>query len=63
MKAHVVLGAMSMLVALTIGALCFAGEQPTIEGTYKLISRQLPDGTMAKTATDHGALDLYQESS
>jgi hypothetical protein len=48
MKAHVTLGAMAMLLALTIGALCFAGEQPAIEGTYKLISRQLPDGTMQK---------------
>ena len=48
MKAHVALGAMSMLVALTIGARCFAGEQPTIEGTYKLSSRKLPDGTMQK---------------
>ena len=56
MKAHMVLGAMSIVVVLTIGALCFAGEQPTpqapsaptIEGTYQLISRQLPDGTMLK---------------
>jgi hypothetical protein len=56
MKAHVVLGAMSMLVALTIGALCFAGEQPTIEGTYKLISRQLPDGTMQKPPQIMGLL-------
>ena len=56
MKAHVVLGAMSMLVALMIGALCFAGEQPTIEGTYKLISRQLPDGTMQKPPQIMGLL-------
>jgi len=45
MKAHAAIGAMSMLLALTIGALCLAGEQPTIEGTYRLVSRQLPDGT------------------
>jgi hypothetical protein len=45
MKVHMVLGAMSMLVSLTIGTLGFPGEQPTIEGTYKLVSRQLPNGT------------------
>jgi hypothetical protein len=54
MKAYRVLGTMSMLLVLTIGAVSFAGEgltspassTPTIEGTYKLISRRLPDGTM-----------------
>jgi hypothetical protein len=56
MKAHVVLSAMSIVVVMTIGSLCFAGEQPTpqapsapsIAGTYQLISRQLPNGTMLK---------------
>jgi hypothetical protein len=56
MKAHRVLVAVTMLLVLTIGALSFAGEPPrapassapSIEGTYKLSSRQLPDGTMQK---------------
>jgi hypothetical protein len=69
MKAHVVLGAMSMVVVLTIGALCFAGEQPrpqassapTIEGTYKLSSRKLPDGTMQKPPDIMG-LQTYTKS-
>jgi hypothetical protein len=56
MKAHVALGAMSMLVALMIGARCFAGEQPTIEGTYKLSSRKLPDGTRQKPPEIMGLL-------
>jgi hypothetical protein len=54
MKAYRVLGTMSMLLVLTIGAVGFAGEgltspassTPTIEGTYKLISRRMPNGTM-----------------
>jgi hypothetical protein len=54
MNAHKILAAVTMLQIVTIGALSFAGEPlrpqaspvPTIEGTYKLISRQLPDGTM-----------------
>ena len=54
MKAYGGLSAMSMLLVLMIGAVSFAGESlpsqasstPTIEGTYKLISRRLPDGTM-----------------
>ena len=64
MKAHAVLGAMSMVVVLTIGALCFAGEQPTprassaptIEGTYTLSSRKLPDGTVLKSPDIMGLL-------
>ena len=56
MKVPVVLGAMSMVVVMTMGALCFAGEQPaprassapSIEATYRLVSRQFPDGTMLK---------------
>jgi hypothetical protein len=48
--------AVPMLLVLTLGALCFAGEQsrpqapsaPTIDGTYKLSSRKLPDGTVLK---------------
>jgi hypothetical protein len=45
--------AVPMLLVLTLGALSFAGEPPrpqassapSIEGTYTLTSRQLPDGT------------------
>jgi hypothetical protein len=54
MKVNIVLGAVSLFMVLMLGALSFAGEgsipqtssTPTIEGTYKLISRRLPDGTM-----------------
>ena len=54
MNAYRGLGPISMLLVLMIGAVGFAGESlpsqasstPTIEGTYKLISRKLPDGTM-----------------
>jgi hypothetical protein len=53
MNAYRSLGPISMLLVLTL-ALSFAGERvpskasstPTIEGTYKLVSRKLPDGTM-----------------
>jgi hypothetical protein len=45
-----------MLLVLTLGALSFAGIPPTpqassapsIEGTYRLISRQFPDGTVLR---------------
>jgi hypothetical protein len=45
-----------MLLVLLLGAVSFAGEPPTpqassapsIEGTYRLVSRQLPDGTTLK---------------
>jgi hypothetical protein len=64
MKAKLVLAAVSMLLILTIGAACFAGEQltprapsaPTIEGTYTLVSRQLPDGTMQSPPAIMGLL-------
>jgi len=64
MKANVVLGAMSTLLVLTIGPLSFAGEQsrpqassaPTIDGTYKLSSRKLPDGTVLKPPDIMGLL-------
>jgi hypothetical protein len=64
MKAHVMLRTMSTLVALTIGALGFAGEPPTprasaaptIEGTYQLVSRKLPDGTMQRPPEIMGLL-------
>jgi hypothetical protein len=47
-------GPISTLLVLMIGAVSFAGESvpsqasstPTIVGTYKLVSRTLPDGTM-----------------
>jgi hypothetical protein len=53
MHATIVRTAVPMLLVLTLGALSFAGEPPrpqassapSIEGTYTLISRQLPDGT------------------
>ena len=55
MHATMVRTTVPMLLVLTL-ALSFAGEPPTpqassapsIEGTYKLISRQLPDGTMLR---------------
>jgi hypothetical protein len=56
MHATMVRTAIPMLLVLTLGALSFAGEQLrppassalSIEGTYKLISRQTPDGTMLR---------------
>jgi hypothetical protein len=47
------LGSIAMLLVLMIGAVSFAGDSlpaqasstPTIEGTYTLVSRTLPDGT------------------
>jgi hypothetical protein len=64
MNAHVMPRAMSTLVALTIGVLCFAGEPPTprastaptIEGTYQLVSRKLPDGTIQRPPEIMGLL-------
>lgn len=64
MQGNVVLRTMVTLVVLTIGALCFAGEPPTsrassaptIEGTYKLISRKLPDGTVQRPPEIMGLL-------
>jgi hypothetical protein len=54
MKVHVVLAGVAMLLVLTLGALSFAGEPsrpqaspaPSTEGTYRLVSRLTPDGTM-----------------
>jgi hypothetical protein len=48
--------AVPVLLVLTLGVVSFAGEPPTpqassapsIAGTYRLISRQFPDGTMLK---------------
>jgi hypothetical protein len=48
--------AVPMLLVLTLCAVSFAGEPPnpqassapSIEGTYRLVSRQFPDGTMLK---------------
>ena len=56
MHATIVRTAVPMLLVLTLGALSFAGEPsrapassaPSIEGTYKLVSRQMPDGTMLR---------------
>jgi hypothetical protein len=64
MNAHRVLAAVTMLLVLTIGALSFAGEPPRapassaprIEGTYQLVSRQLPDGTMQRPPEIMGLL-------
>jgi hypothetical protein len=57
-----------MLLVLTL-ALSFAGEPPkpqassapSIEGTYKLLSRQLPDGTMLRPPEIMG-LSTYTKS-
>ena len=64
MHAHVMRTAVPMLLVLTLGALSFAGEPPrpqassapSIEGTYKLISRKLSDGTMQKPPDIMGLL-------
>jgi hypothetical protein len=56
MNAHKILAAVTMLLILTLGALGFAGEPPrapassapSIEGTYRLGSRLLPDGTVQR---------------
>jgi hypothetical protein len=55
---HAILGrtTVPMLLVLLLGAVSFAGEPPTpqassaptIEGTYRLVSRQFPDGRMLK---------------
>jgi hypothetical protein len=53
MHAALMRTAVLMFLVLTLGVLSFAGEPPkpqassapSIEGTYRLISRQLPDGT------------------
>jgi hypothetical protein len=55
---HVIMArtAVPMLLILALGALSFAGEPsrppassaPSIAGTYRLVSRQFPDGTMLK---------------
>jgi hypothetical protein len=64
MPARLVRTAVPMLLLLTLGALGFAGEPPrqpapsgpSIEGTYKLSSRQLPDGTVLKAPDIMGLL-------
>jgi hypothetical protein len=64
MQANRVLAAVSMLLVLTIAALCVAGEPPrpqassapTINGTYKLNSRKLPDGMVLKPPDIMGLL-------
>jgi hypothetical protein len=69
MQANRVLAAVSMLLVLTIAALCVAGEPPRpqapaapgIDGTYKLSSRKLPDGTVLKPLDIMGLL-TYTES-
>ena len=56
MHATLVRTAVPMLLVLTLGALSFAGEPskpqaspaPSIVGTYRLVSRQMPDGTMLR---------------
>jgi hypothetical protein len=58
-----------MLLVLMLGAVSFAGEPPTpqassapsIEGTYRLVSRQFPDGTMLKPPDVMG-LNTYTKS-
>jgi len=56
MHATLVRMAVPMLLVLTLSVLSFAGEPsrpqsssaPSIEGTYRLVSRQTPDGTMLR---------------
>ena len=56
MHAIIVRTTVPMLLVLMLGAISFAGEPPkpqassasSIEGTYRLVSRQFPDGTMLK---------------
>jgi hypothetical protein len=69
MHATLVRTAVPMLLVLTLGALSFAGEPPrpqapsapSIEGTYQLISRQTPDGTMLRPPAVMG-LNTYTKS-
>ena len=64
MHAIIVRTAVPMLLILTLGTLVFAGEPPrqqapsapSIEGTYKLSSRKLPDGTVLKPPDIMGLL-------
>jgi len=64
MRATLVRTAVPMLLVLMLGAPSFAGEPsrlqapsaPTIDGTYKLSSRQLPDGTVLKPPAIMGLL-------
>jgi hypothetical protein len=56
MHAIIVRTTVPMLLVLTFGVVSFAGEPPTpqassapsIEGTYRLVSRQFRDGTTLK---------------
>ena len=56
MKVHVGLIGIATLIVLTVAGLVFAGEPPrprvppvpSIEGTYQLVSRRTPDGTMLR---------------
>jgi hypothetical protein len=69
MKTRGFLGFVSMLLVLMIAALSLAGEQltmqassaPTIEGTYQLVSRQLPDGTMQRPPAIMGLLTYTKD--
>jgi hypothetical protein len=69
MRVTLVRTAVPMLLILTLGALGFAGEPPrpqapsapSIEGTYKLSSRKLPDGAVLKPPDIMGLL-TYTES-
>jgi hypothetical protein len=69
MHAIIVRTTVPMLLVLMLGALSFAGEPPrppassapNIEGTYRLISRQLPDGTRLSPPAIMG-LNTYTKS-
>jgi hypothetical protein len=69
MHATLVRTVIPMLLVLTLGALCCAGEPPrvpassapSIEGTYKLSSRKLADGTVLKPPDIMG-LQTYTKS-
>ena len=55
---HAMIGRIAglLLLVLMLGAVSFAGEPPTpqasstpsIAGTYRLVSRQMPDGTLLR---------------
>jgi hypothetical protein len=62
MKGKLFTGSIAVILIAVITALSFAGEESdnsevlNIEGTYQLISRKLPDGTMQKAPDVMGLL-------
>src|SRR5437899_8839540 len=58
MRAHLALGPLSLI--LLTGAIA-PPKPPTIEGTYKLVSRDLPDGSKQVPPTIHGLLTYTKQ--